>query len=136
MKFNIPIILLLLVNFVVKAQNKRAVPLKDDKIYQTVEIMPEYPGGFQNFYIYLLKNIRYAKPDHNQNKSYILVKFIVEKDGSLSAITVEKSPSDVLTEEVLRAANHSPKWRPGMRNGRPVRVRYSLPLTICLTDDI
>ncbi|HTG67178.1 MAG TPA: energy transducer TonB, partial [Flavobacterium sp.] len=58
------------------------------------------------------------------------VSFVVEKDGSLTDIKVLRDIGYGTGKEAIRVLQKSPKWNPGIQNGKPVRVQYSLPITI------
>jgi protein TonB len=60
------------------------------------------------------------------------VSFVVEKDGSLTDISAARAPSPTLKEEAMRVVQKSPKWKPGIQNGRPVRVQYTVPINFTL----
>ena len=97
--------------------------------------MPEFLGGDEKLFEYLANNITYpkeAKEKGIQGKVY--VQFIVEKDGSISDVKVIKGIGDGCDKEALRAINEMPRWKPGTQKGKPVRVRYNLPINYVLTD--
>ncbi len=101
--------------------------------FTAVEITPDYPGGEAALGKFLLKNIRYpvyAKENHITGKVYL--QFIIEKDGSLTDITVTRSPDDSLSQEALRVMNLSPKWKAGIAGGKPVRVKFTMPINFSL----
>ncbi|HEX3384732.1 MAG TPA: energy transducer TonB [Mucilaginibacter sp.] len=93
------------------------------KTYYRVEVEPAYPGGVQELFMYLAKNQKAGS-----NEGMVRVSFTVEKDGSISDIKVEKSLSESADKEAVRLVSKMPKWSPGMQGGRPVRVRYSVPV--------
>ncbi|WP_276378885.1 M56 family metallopeptidase [Flavobacterium sp. H4147] len=105
---------------------------KDFKVsYDTTSVNePQYPGGMTEFYKFIGKNFKIpAEVSKNKIATKIKMQFMVEKDGSLSEIEVVKDAYD-LGEEAIRVLKLSPKWIPGSENGKPVRVMYSLPITI------
>lgn len=59
----------------------------------------------------------------------VVVQFIVDKEGKVTNVTVLESPSDLLSNEVLRVMAIAPRWNPGMRDGQPMATRYTMPLT-------
>jgi len=61
------------------------------------------------------------------------VSFVVEKDGSVSNVTVIRGIGYGCDEEALRVISKSPKWKPGKQNGRNVRVKYTMPLGFAIT---
>ena len=62
----------------------------------------------------------------------VLVIFIIEPDGSISNAHVAKKVNEYLDVEAVRAVSSMPKWSPGMRDGKAVRVKYTLPIAFCL----
>ena len=92
-----------------------------------VEKKPAFPGGIDEF----LKTVgkRFTAPELDEERTLrLIVFFIVEKDGSLSNITVPRSPGYGLDQEAIRVLKSiKTKWEPGILNGEPVRTQYSLP---------
>jgi periplasmic protein TonB len=107
-----------------------------NKIFTAVEKDPAFKGGIDKFYAYLQKNMRYpavAKENNVQGK--VFVTFVVERDGSLTDIKVVRGIGSGCDEEAQRVLKSSPKWTPGIQNGRPVRVQYTMPINFTLTTD-
>lgn len=105
----------------------------DTIIFVSVQKVPEFPGGIDKLYHFLMVNIRYpatAREHNTQGK--VIISMVVEKDGSLSCVKVVRSVSEDLDNEALRVIKLSPKWNPGMQNGVPVRVAYSIPISFTL----
>ena len=103
---------------------------EENKIYDVVEQMPQYPGGKDKLMQYLAMSIRYPKEAEMAGmQGRVIGSFIVEKDGSLTGARIEKSVDKSLDAEALRIINEMPKWTPGMQNGEPVRVKYLVPIT-------
>lgn len=110
----------------VMAQDKQA---KDEQIYDTPETMPEYPGGMEALSSFLSENIVY--PDEAQEKGIsgrVMVQYVIEKDGSVTEVKVMKGVDPLLDAEAVRVVKAMPKWKPGTVNGKPVRVKYMLPI--------
>jgi protein TonB len=107
---------------------------EDNQIYNTagIEVKPEFPGGMAKFYKYVGDN--YRAPDEEGLKGKIYVTFVVEKDGSLTDIKVLRDIGYGTGKEAIRVLDRSPRWNPGVQNGKPVRVLYSLPITIQTAD--
>ena len=92
---------------------------------------PEYPGGIMEFYKLVGMNFQIPpEADKNKVEGRVLIKFMVEKDGSLSEFKIEKDLGYGLGDEAIRVIKLSPKWIPGSENGNAVRVEYSMPITI------
>lgn len=107
-----------------------------NKIFTAVEQSPEFPGGLEAFYKYLGKTIRYpAVARENNTQGRVVVQFVCEKDGSLTDIKVVRGIGDGCDEEAIRVVKNSPRWKPGIQNGRPVRVMYSVPINFTLSSE-
>lgn len=102
--------------------------VEDNTIYNAVEVKPDFPGGIQKFYDFVGKN--YKVPEEEDIKGKVFVQFVVEKDGTLTDIKVIRDLGFGTGKEAIRVLKKSPKWKPGIQNGRPVRVLYSLPISI------
>jgi len=114
----------------------KAVTEDPNKVYESVENEPEYPGGIDKFYAFLGKAIRYPAVDRENNVTgKVFVQFVVEKDGSLTDVKALRGPSQTLQDEAARAVKSSIKWKPGIQNGRPVRVQYTVPVNFTLNSD-
>jgi len=106
----------------------------DGTAYDVVEQMPAFPGGMGALMNWLSMNIKYPKEAYDaKQQGRVIARFIVEKDGSISDIQIVKSVSPSLDTEAVRVLSTMPKWTPGMQNGKPVRVKYTIPVTFKLT---
>ena len=98
-----------------------------------VEQKPEFPGGTAAMYKWLSDNINYpAAASEEGIQGKVTVQFIVEKNGSISNVTVVRGKHPALDAEAKRVVSKMPKWTPGRNNGQPVRVTYNLPVTFKL----
>ncbi|MXN92893.1 energy transducer TonB [Flavobacterium sp. Sd200] len=107
-------------------------PANDNAVYNSagLQVQPEFPGGMAAFYSYVNKNFRIPELDQDMT-ARIYVSFVVEKDGSLTAIKVLRDPGYGLGKEAERVLKSlKTKWSPGIQNGKPVRASYNLPITI------
>ena len=102
--------------------------LGDDTVYTTVEVKPEFPGGQEMFFKYVAKN--FVIPAESPSSVKIFISFIVEKDGSLTDIKVLRDSGYGTGKEAVRVIRSSPKWKPGLQNGKAVRVKYSVPINV------
>jgi protein TonB len=92
--------------------------------------MPEFPGGMSKFYTYVGNN--FNRPELDTEKTLkVYVSFVIEKDGSMTDITVKNDPGYGLGKEAVRVLKSlKTKWTPGILDGKPVRTAYNLPITI------
>ena len=103
------------------------------KPFDVVEQMPQFPGGHAALLQYLAQNIRYPEAAHKAGiQGRVIANFVVEKDGSITEAKIVKSVSPELDAEALRVIGSMPNWMPGMQNGEPVRVKYTVPITFKL----
>ena len=108
---------------------KTVVSQTDPKVFDTVEQMPEYPGGMQAMIEFLQTNMKYPEDAAKQKvEGRVMVQFIVETDGSISDVHVAKQVFPSLDAEAIRVVQAMPKWTPGKEKGNVVRVKYNLPI--------
>jgi protein TonB len=106
---------------------------EEQEIFQVVEEMPEFPGGMGECMKFLGKNIKYPTiSQENGVQGKVIVQFVVNKDGTVVDPVVVRSVDPYLDKEALRVINSMPKWKPGKQRGKPVRVRYTVPVTFRL----
>lgn len=104
--------------------------------FDVVEEMPVYPGGMAAMMDFFYKNMKYPKEAFDaKQEGRVIARFVVEKDGSISGSHIVKSVSPSLDAEALRIVNAMPNWTPGRQNGKPVRVKYTVPLSFKLKGD-
>ena len=102
---------------------------KNDMVFDVVEVMPQYPGGQIAMLKYLMENIKYPEQAMKEGiQGRVAVRFIVEKDGSISDVRPILSVHPLLNKEAVRVVESMPKWTPGKQNGKPVRVRFNVPV--------
>ncbi|AUD02385.1 energy transducer TonB [Spirosoma pollinicola] len=106
---------------------------KEEEIFTVVEQQPEFSGGMAALGQYLSKNLRYPAAAQRANVSgRVFVSFVVNTDGSIQDVQVLKGLGFGTDEEAQRVVKGMPKWRPGKQSGRPVRVKYNLPINFTL----
>ena len=111
--------------------NERAEAPRD--VFDVVEKMPEFPGGPQELFGFLAKTIKYpAEAEKAGTQGRVIATFVVRKDGSISDAHVVKSVDPLLDAEALRVINAMPAWTPGSQSGKPVNVKYTIPITFRL----
>ncbi|RYG21454.1 MAG: energy transducer TonB [Chitinophagaceae bacterium] len=108
----------------------------DDKLYNFIgmENPPTYPGGMQALYEFLGKNIKYPKEASEKNvQGNVFLSFTVGKDGGVKDVKVDKKLGSGTDEEAVRVLKMSKKWNPGTQDGKPVNVKYNIPIKFALT---
>lgn len=100
------------------------------------ETMPQFPGGREVLMKYLAANIKYpASAVKGKKEGRVIVTFIVQKDGSITHAKIVRSIDPELDAEALRVVKGMPKWTPGTQLGKPVSVKYTLPVKFSLQKD-
>ena len=108
---------------------------KGGKVYDYVSLTktPSFPGGIDAFYKYLAKNCNYpAQARENNIQGKVFLSFIIESNGQLSNIRVERRLGGGTDEEAIRLLKQSPRWTPGYSGNTPVRVKYNMPISFSL----
>ncbi|EKT3963562.1 energy transducer TonB [Flavobacterium psychrophilum] len=110
----------------------------DNTIYNSagIEVQPGYPGGMDKFGGFIKKNFNtddIASKLSSDLNGKVIVKFVVEKDGSLTDIEVIRDLGYGTKEEAIRVLRKGPKWTPGIQNGKPVRTNCILPINLSIT---
>lgn len=112
---------------------KTVVAQKNQKVFDVVEQMPEYPGGIQALFEYLSQNVKYPADAENQKvEGRVIATFIVETDGTINNVEVVKPVFPSLDAEAIRVLSAMPKWTPGKQSGKEVRVKYTVPINFNL----
>ena len=108
---------------------------KADTVYQTVDEMPEFPGGVEAMMNYIAENVKYPEDAKDKNQSgRVLLSFVVEKDGHVNDVKVLRGVCESIDNEAVRVVKAMPNWKPGKQAGKPVRVSYCLPISFKLSD--
>ena len=107
---------------------------EEEVVFVVVESMPEFPGGQQALFKYLSENIKYPViAQENGIQGRVICQFVVNKDGSIVDVEVVRSGGDPsLDKEAIRVIKSMPKWKPGKQRGKPVRVKYTVPVNFKL----
>ncbi|MDD4968537.1 MAG: TonB family protein [Paludibacter sp.] len=101
--------------------------------YSPIDEMPEFPGGEKALMNYISINLKYpVKMQKKGIQGKSILKFVVGKDGSITKIEIIRSATSVLDDEAIRVVKSLPKWKPGMLDGEPVSVYYTLPVNFKL----
>ena len=117
---------------------KAAPPAPPKKIYEPtdgLEQMPEFSGGYPALRAYLGNNLNYpAKAIQADIQGKVIVSFTVCEDGSFCDDMVIQGLGGGCEEEALRVIKKMPRWQAGLKDGKPVKVRYILPVVFHLAD--
>ena len=99
-----------------------------------VEQMPEYIGGDKALMNFIAKNLRYPNEAREKNiQGIVIVNIIISTKGNVMFPYVKKGIGGGCDEEALRIIRSMPAWNPGKQNGKPVLVRYNIPIKFALS---
>jgi len=96
-----------------------------------VEVMPSFKGGgIEKFRDWVQKRTNYPQAAIDAKiRGKVVLTFIVERDGSVSNVTIVQGVNPLIDDEAVKAIKESPKWTPGLQRGEPARVRFIIPLS-------
>lgn len=104
-------------------------PKSGDKIYSSVETMPEYPGGMKYFKKYIDKNLKYPElAKKNKIEGVVVMQFVVEKNGDITSPRVVRKLEASLDSVAMNLIKGMPRWTPASDHGVKVRCKYSVPI--------
>lgn len=103
------------------------------EVYETVDKMPEFPGGMTGLMQHLSKNIRYPAEAHTNNiQGRVVISVIINTDGKATNAQIVQGVAPSLDAEALRVTGTMPDWIPGTKDGKPVNVKYTFPVVFRL----
>lgn len=101
-----------------------------ERTYTSVEEPPQFPGGEDAMDRYIRLTMQYPPEAREAGKQGVVyLSFVVDAEGLVGSVTVLRGVDPELDREALRIVKGMPTWRPGKQNGKPVRVRWTLPVT-------
>ena len=120
-----------------KAQVKTRKLSNDTTVYTAVEVEPMPQGGMDKFFTVLMNKMVVSKDCFNAGYigGRLVIALIVEKNGTLSNVHVINQVPECIKDEVKRIMKLTPAWVPGMQNGKPVRVSYTIPIACIMLGD-
>ena len=105
----------------------------ENEIFTIVEEFPEFPGGNAALNSYLANSIKYPViAQENGVQGRVTVQFVVNQDGSIVDVEILRGQDPSLDREAMRVVSAMPNWKPGMQRGKPVRVRFNVPVNFRL----
>ena len=100
-----------------------------NKVYTIVEQQPEFEGGNGAMFKFIQKNMKYPATARRMGiEGSVFVSFVVDTEGKISEVQTVKGISADCDKEAIRVIQMMPRWKPGKQNGRPVKVRFVLPI--------
>lgn len=104
------------------------------RIYEVCDTMPVFPGGHREFVRFMMENMRWpAAAQECCGQWRVLIRFVVETDGSLSSPILLRQADAPFEEEALRLFHLMPRYIPGKHQGKPVRCMITVPIDFRLT---
>ena len=98
-----------------------------------IDVFPKFPGGDGELEKYLTASVIYPRAAREVGiQGTVVVRFVVNKNGAVSDVTIKKNPSNILSNEAARVVKAMPKWIPGKQNGKAVSVYFELPINFQL----
>lgn len=108
---------------------------EENHVFQSVEQMPQFPGGDAELMKYLSNNIHYPTiAAENGIQGRVTVQFVVKRDGSVGEVKVVRGKDPDLDKEAVRVVKTLPNFIPGKMNGQPVNVWFTLPVNFRLAN--
>lgn len=104
--------------------------------YQELDEFPTFKGGGPNdFATWVANHVKYPKDAKNAGvEGTVMVCFVVDTDGRIADAHIHESVHPALDEEAVRIVMKSPKWKPAKKDGKPVRVSFTMPVMFCFTE--
>lgn len=120
--------------------SEKPAEVVDNNVYSSagLEVQPEFPGGWGKFGQFVAQKYRtdeISERAGQELKGRIIVEFVVEKDGSLTDIKVVRDLGYGTGDEAIRVLKSMPKLKPGEQNGKKVRAKFSLPISVTITSE-
>jgi|TARA_R110000737_G_scaffold53512_1_gene75135 protein TonB len=104
-----------------------------EEIIEFPDVEAQFPGGMAELQKYIASNINYPQTSIEMNEQgKVYLSFVVEPDGTISNIVVERGVSSDLDREAKRVVRGMPKWTPGEAGGKKARTRCRLPINFTL----
>ncbi len=99
----------------------------DNDVYNMVDQSAKFQDGYNSIIKFVQENIKFpAEAKENNVHGKLMLSVVVEKDGSLSDITVKKGLGYGLDEEIVRIIKMMPKWQPAQHKGKTVRQSQTI----------
>ncbi len=107
---------------------------KEEPVLDAAEVMPEFPGGGKAFFEFIARNLQYPQEAiDRQIEGRVILQFVVDKQGKISDIQVLRGVTPELDQAAIDVMRTLPDWKPGMQDGKPVNVKYTMPIVFKLS---
>ena len=106
---------------------------ENDTIYLYVRQMPEFPGGKLSLRRYIAENTKYPNIQREcAIDGTVFIRFEIKKTGEVGRIELQNGVDPLLDEEAIKVIKSLPRFKPGMKEGKPVNVWHFVPITFKL----
>lgn len=110
--------------------------IDDPLIFTPVDVDAEFPGGIEGLIMFVCMNVEYPEQARTAEvEGTVYASFCIDKDGSVSNITILKDIGYGCGDEVVKMLKSMPQWKPAKIRGKNVRSEFNLPVTFTLSDD-
>lgn len=100
-----------------------------EKVYNTCQVMPQFPGGEKAMMEFIASNLKYPQQAVKDDmQGMVLVDFVINTEGKVTDPKIVRSLSPECDAEVIRVVGIMPAWTPGQQDGKTVNVKYTLPV--------
>ena len=101
---------------------------------QDVITPPEYDGGLQKMYDFILDNFEFPEESKKRNvRGKVEIEFTIEKSGDISSVSIISGLDTEVDKELVRVFKAMPMWTPATKNGMPVRYKVTMPISLKLS---
>ena len=100
-----------------------------EKVYNSCQVMPQFPGGEKAMMEFIATNLKYPQQAVKENiQGAVLAEFVIDAEGKATAPQIIRSLSPECDREVIRVINLMPPWTPGQQEGKAVNVKFTIPI--------
>ena len=105
----------------------------ESPVLEAAEIMPEFPGGTKALLDSIAKNLKYPpKAINSRTEGRVILQFVIDKQGKVTDVQVMRGVTPELDQAAIDVMRSLPDWKPGMQDGKPVNVKYTMPIVFKL----
>ena len=105
----------------------------ESPVLEAAEIMPEFPGGTKALLDSIAKNLKYPpKAINSRTEGRVILQFVIDKQGKVTDVQVMRGVTPDLDQAAIDVMRSLPDWKPGMQDGKPVNVKYTMPIVFKL----
>lgn len=116
--------------------DSQVVAEDEDSVYMMPQTLATFPGGDRGMIQFISTQLHYPPICQEAGiQGRVMVRFVVDKDGSISDVVALQSPHEELTKEAVRVVKMMPRWQPAVHDGHVVRCAYTLPILFRLPAD-